>query len=570
MLKTTIVVSVIITGLMNAGLLRANEHEVNSERERPFSLPKNTSVSITEGDLRQRIALFAADEFEGRGPATPAGELAADWIAAEMHRIGLEPAGEEGGWFQKVEVIEQTLDEERSSISIITPGRQERSLELGRDLVVWSKRQNEADLSWSASNLVFVGYGIVAPEFGWNDYSGLDVEGKTVVILVNDPGFARRDELFDGEAMTYYGRWTYKFEEAARQGATGAIIVHQEKPASYNWDLVRRSWSGTQADLVRANAGEDRTLFEGWLSIEATKALFDDAGADFEGAYQAASKRNFRPISLGELSISGEMFRSVRRTASRNVLGRIRGTDMPEEHILYGGHWDHLGVSDKPDASGDRIYNGAIDNATGISAILEIAEAMKEARPARSVLFIGFTLEEKGLLGSAYYAAYPMVPLHKTVAGFNIDALIPSGPTNDMVVLGSGASELEDILASHLSRDGRYITPDPFPHFGSFYRSDHISLAKKGVPMLYADEGVDLIDGGTAAGKALKEHYLKELYHQPADNYAESWKLESLRQHAQALFDTGFEIASSDAWPTWYPGNEFEKIRQESLASGKD
>ena len=538
-------------------------------------LPETTSTDITADDLAIRIKTLADDVFEGRGPGAEKGEKAADWIAAEMARVGLQPGGDNGSWFQMVGMVEQTLDESASSLTF-NGGRSGDAypMKLKEDAVLWTKRQNENELSFDDSELVFVGYGVVAPEYDWNDYEGLDVEGKTVVMLVNDPGFARSsDDLFKGKAMTYYGRWTYKFEEAARQGATGAIVIHETAPASYGWDVVANSWSGAQADLVRGDGGAGRTVYESWITTDIARRLFAEANLDFDALKDAAKEPGFEPVDMGELTASGKVVQTVSRMESRNVVGLLPGTEAPDEYMLFTAHWDHLGKKAEErkgepgqDFYRDDIFNGAVDNATGTSALLEIAEAMAQEEHARSGLFVAVTLEESGLLGSAYYAENPTVPMNQIVAGINMDGMLPIGRTKDMVVVGYGASELEDLLKAELDGQDRVIKPDPKPEAGYFYRSDHISFAKKGVPMLYADGGVDKRDGGEAAGMAAAEAYTVQRYHKPMDEYNENWDLSGMVEDITALYNVGLNIIGSDEWPTWYEGNEFEATRQESLA----
>jgi Zn-dependent M28 family amino/carboxypeptidase len=541
-------------------------------------LPEGTTADIRADDLRQRIAALSDDAFEGRGPAAEKGEQAADWIAAEMARVGLQPAGENGSWFQTVGMVEQTLDENASALTFSGGASGEDfAMTLKEDAVLWTKKQDRDQAEWSDSELVFVGYGVVAPEYGWNDYEGLDVEGKTVVMLVNDPGYAREDELFKGKSMTYYGRWTYKFEEAGRQGATGAIIVHETAPASYGWDVVANSWSGAQADLVRADGGDNRTLFEAWITEETARALFAEAGLDFSGLKNLAKAEGFGWVDMGGLTVSGQLAQTVSTTESRNVVGMLPGATAPDEYMLFTAHWDHLGKKSEERAGEpqqdfyrDDIFNGAVDNATGTSALLEMAEAMAAEEIDRSALFLAVTLEESGLLGSAYYAENPTVPMNQIVAGLNMDGMLPVGQTKDMVVVGYGASELEDLLKEHLDETGRVIVPDPNPQAGYFYRSDHVSFAKKGVPMLYADGGIDKVDGGVAAGKAIGDTYTAQRYHKPMDEYNDEWDLTGMEEDIKALYSVGLKIAQSDTWPTWYPGNEFEAIRQASLAEREE
>lgn len=538
-------------------------------------LPNDTTPEITVNDLGERVRILADDTFEGRGPGTEVGENAAAWVAAEMERVGLKPAVN-GSFFQTVEMVHQSIDEDNSSLTI-SSSADAAPFQLGGEAVIWTKRQKDLELAFDNSDVVFIGYGSVAPEYDWNDYAGLDVAGKTVVMLVNDPGFATQDpDLFKGNAMTYYGRWTYKFEEAARQGATAAIIIHETEPASYGWDVVRNSWSGAQSDLVRSNGGADRAMLEGWVTDTVAKALFDEAGLDFEALKAAAAKPGFSPVPMGSLKASGKISQTVETAESRNVIGMIEGSETPDEYMMFTAHWDHLGKATSPDDArnftfqDDKIYNGAVDNATGSAALLDIAEAMVTEAPKRSVLFAAVTLEESGLLGSAYMAENPVVPHNQIVAGINMDAFLPLGRSKEMVVVGYGASELEDLLAGVLEGQDRVVKPDPRPQNGSFYRSDHISYAKKGVPMLYADGGDDLREGGTEAGKLLASEYNSLRYHKPQDEYSDTWDMTGMVEDVQALHDVGLQIADSDAWPTWYEGNEFKAIREADLASASE
>lgn len=533
-------------------------------------LPDATVPDITASDIAVRVKTLADDIFEGRGPGTPAGEASAAWIAAELARIGLQPAGDNGSWYQQVEMVNQTVDPATSSLVLTWPDQEELSLDLKDQAVVWTKRQNTDHISFEPSDVVFVGYGAVAPEYGWDDYAGQDYTGKTVLILVNDPGFATEDpDLFNGKAMTYYGRWTYKFEEAARQGAAAAIVIHETEPAAYGWDVVANSWTGAQSDLVRPNGGEDRAMMEGWVQRDIAVDMFAKAGLDFEAMKSAAKTPGFQPVALEGVKARGEIHQTIDRLESRNVIGVLPGSVTPDEYVLYTAHWDHLGMktgAPGEDFYADQIFNGAVDNATGTAGILEIAEAMKAQTLDRSMMFLFVTLEESGLLGSEYFANNPTVPLNKVVAGINIDAALPMGRTKDMTVVGFGASELEDMLTEVLVAQDRIVTPDGRPEAGYFYRSDHISLAKKGVPMLYAGEGEDKREGGIAAGRAAAAAYTTERYHKPMDEYSDDWDLSGFQEDLQALYEVGLRIANSDAWPTWYPGNEFEAIRKESLA----
>lgn len=519
-----------------------------------------SSAAIAEADMRRMISTLADDEFEGRAPATPGGIAASQWIADEMARIGLEP-GYEGSYFQPVPLLEVTLDEITSSFDISHNG-EPLGLTTNEDVVFWTKRAAD-EVSLDSSDLVFVGYGVVAPEYGWNDYEGVDVEGKTVVMLVNDPGYADPDSgLFNGNAMTYYGRWTYKYEEAARQGAAGVILIHQTAPASYGWNVVSGSWTGAQLDLAREPGEGTFAAVESWVTEDVARQLFDLSGLDFDTLTAAASQADFEAVPMEGLTASATLHNSTRTLDSRNVVGVVPGTTRPDEYVIYTAHWDHIGIRDVAEGE-DGIYNGAVDNATGTAAILEIGEAFMANPPERSVMILAVTAEESGLLGSAFYGENPIVPFSQTVGGINIDAMLPTGRSRDIIVVGHGASELEDVLESVASEQDRYIVPDPNPEAGYFYRSDHISLAKHGVPMLYADGGEDLREGGTEAGQAAGEDYRANRYHGPADEYSADWPMDGMIENVELFYEVGSRLANSDDWPNWYEGNEFRALRDE-------
>jgi Zn-dependent M28 family amino/carboxypeptidase len=535
----------------------------------PVGATLTTSPEITAADLGARIKELADDKYEGRGPGTVAGEASADWIAAEFKRAGAAPGNPDGTYFQVVKMVAQTVDPATSSLKIAGPEGKAWDPKLGPDAVFITKDQANTTVSFTDSDLVFVGYGVVAPEANWNDYAGVDVKGKTVVMFVNDPGFITNDDsLFNGKAMTYYGRWTYKYEEAARQGATAAIIIHEDKPAAYGWGVVEGSWTGEQADLVRADAGASRAKLEGWIQLNHATELFQAAGLDIDAMRAAANKRGFKAVPMTGLKASATITQTITQKDSRNVIATIKGTEKPDEHLLLMGHWDHLGKGTSDDPNADVINNGAVDNATGIAAIMEIAEKFGAGpAPKRSVTFLAVTLEESGLLGSAYFGENPLIPLKNIVGGINIDALQPSGLAKDILVIGEGASELEDTLKAVLTEKGRVIRPDPLPENGYFYRSDHISLAKKGVPMMYIDSGIDLVEGGVAAGEAIGKKYTDEAYHKPADEYADDWNLAGMEADVAVDYEVINRLANSDAWPNWRQGNEFKALRDAQRAA---
>jgi Zn-dependent M28 family amino/carboxypeptidase len=527
-----------------------------------------TSPAITGADVSARDKAISDDRFQGRGPGTKAGEAASQWIADEMKRIGLSP-GNRGSYFQPVPAVNIALDAAASSLSFATP-QGPLAPKFPDETVYWTPQFANSDVAVKDAPLVFVGYGVVAPEYNWNDYAGADVKGKTVVILINDPGNedAHPDPgFFKGKAMTYYGRWTYKYEEAARHGAAGAIIVHETAPAAYGWQVVRNSNSGIKSWLDANDKDESMVPVQGWVTLDTARVLFKRAGLDYDQLKVAANQRSFRAVPMTGETLSAHLHSTIGRIVTRNVVGVVRGSKRPGEYVLYTAHWDHLGV--KPDVPGsDKIYNGAVDNGMGVSSILELGEAFAHDRPhpARSIAIICWTMEEQNLLGSKYFAEHPLWPLSHIVGGVNLDADLPEGRAHDMVLIGSGASELEDMLADVLKTQNRVITPDPEPEKGGFYRSDHISLAKVGVPMLDPKGGYDLLDGGTEAGKAVRDDYQLHHYHQPSDEFNPNWDLSGIVADLDVLYTFGDELANSDKWPNWYKGNEFRAIRDKEMA----
>jgi Zn-dependent M28 family amino/carboxypeptidase len=419
------------------------------------------------------------------------------------------------------------------------------------------------------SPLVFVGYGIVAPEHGWNDYEGLDVRGKTVVVLVNDPGYATGEEsLFDGRTMTYYGRWTYKYEEAARQGADGVLVVHQEGPAGYPWAVVETGWTGPQFMLAETG-DEPRVEVQGWISEQTARTIFAQARLDFDLRAEQAASRDFEPYELG-LAVSVAVHNTIERSTSRNVLALLPGADRPEEVVIYTAHWDHMGTD--PALGVDSIYNGALDNASGTSGLLQMAGAFAALRrpPARSVLFLAVTAEEQGLLGTAHYASHPVYPLEATVATINMDGLNIWGPTSDITVIGHGLSELDDVLEAAAGAAGRTLAPDPEPEKGSYYRSDHFEFAKRGVPSLYPDAGVQDLEHGEEWARGQREVYTRDHYHKPSDEYDPGWNLDGAVEDLRLLFAVGHALSTGDAWPNWRPGVPFKALRDDMMGYPPD
>jgi Zn-dependent M28 family amino/carboxypeptidase len=526
-----------------------------------------TVPDITAADISSRDKALADDAFEGRGPGTPAGEAAAQWIADEMKHIGLKP-GNHGSWFQSVPAVTIALDPAKSRLLFQTP-KGDLAPEFPDQTVYWSPHFSKPDIAVNKLPLVFVGYGVVAPEYHWNDYAGLDVKGKAVVILVNDPGNESPSpdpKFFKGHAMTYYGRWTYKYEEAARQGAAAAIIVHETIPAAYGWQVLRSSDSGNLMWLENSNGNAAMVPVEGWITLQTAQDLFRRAGMDYTAEKKGANQQGFHGVTMAGATLSASLHSRITHMTTRNVVGVLPGTVHPDDYFLYTAHWDHLGV--KPDVPGpDKIHNGAIDNAMGVASILEIAESFAHGKPPqRSVAVLSWTLEEQGLLGSEYFSEHPLWPLKHIVGGINFDSVLPEGPAHDLVLVGNGASELEDTLKTGLAAQNRVISPDPEPEKGSFYRSDHISLAKVGVPMLYPSGGYDLIKGGKPAGQKARDDYREHYYHQPTDEWHADWDLSGPVQELQALKTVGEVLANSQSWPNWYPGNEFRALRDRQMA----
>lgn len=514
----------------------------------------NNQISIGNR-FQEDVERLSSDDFGGRAPASPGGEKAKDYIEARFREIGLKP-GNGNSYRQAVPLLEtessdfSSLNIEGSSFSM--------SLHYPGDMVVGSYRlEDETELY--NSEMVFVGYGIVAPEYNWNDYEGIDVKGKTVVVLVNDPGFVTEDTtMFTGQAMTYYGRWTYKFEEAARQGAAAALIIHQTEPASYGWDVVRNSWSGTQYSVV-VNENKDRLQVEGWIHFDAAKELLSNAGLNPEEVMADAARPGFSPIPL-EATASVSFRNRYSHSECHNVLAYIEGGENPDETVVYMAHWDHLGMVKT--SEGYDIYNGAVDNSTGVAGLFAIAEAFvaEENPPRRSVLFIAVTAEESGLLGSEYYAEHPAFPIAAAAGGINMDALNVYGPTHDVVSIGYGFSEMDELLDKHASSQERIVIPDPRPERGSYYRSDHFNLARKGVPMIYAKGGNDYIGRDQAYAKMVQEDGAAR-YHTPNDVINERWNYEGIKQDLELFYLVGRDLANSNNFPNWVEGNEFRALR---------
>jgi len=524
------------------------------------------NASVNAGRLATDVRTVSSDAFLGRGPATRGEELAVNYIRDQLQAAGVQPGGPNGSWFQEVPLNQSDIvGAPRLSVSV---GGQTIALTQGTEIAVRASMQNIDRVNIQNAPLVFLGYGVRATERNWDDFKGEDVRGKVGIVLINDPDFESGQGDFGGKAMTYYGRWTYKYEEAARQGLAALLIVHETAPASYGWATVKNSNTNTMFDIVRANPAEVHPPLEGWVQRDQAVRLFNAVGQDFEALKRRAQTREFRPVALGAATFSANYQVKRQTIRSKNVLGRLPGTTHAGETILYGAHWDHLGVG-LPDARGDTIYNGAIDNGTGIAAVLELARMLAAGpRTQRSLVFAFWTAEERGLLGSEYYASNPVYPLESTVAGFNIDALAVTGRARDVLVVGSGQTDIEDRLAQVLAASGRVMTPDASPEAGYFFRSDHFPMAKRGVPMLYMDSGIDLLTGGTAAGKAADATYRRDAYHQPADEYnAATWSMAGIAEDVAVLHALGLRLANSRDWPNYRQTSEFRPVRDKTAAS---
>ena len=527
-----------------------------------------TAPAISVQTLKDVTQTLSSDAFEGRHPTTPAEDKATAYIVERFKAAGLKP-GNHGSWFQPVPLVEMTA--QNVSPLTFTGGKAPVSLAYRSDLVIATYRV-VPKIDIANSDVVFVGYGINAPERGWNDYAGLDVHGKTVVILVNDPDWQMpgRDGLFEGRAMTYYGRWTYKFEEAARQGAAAAIIVHDTDPAAYGWGVLQSSSTGPQLELDAKGDHMDQSQAIGWMQLGKAKELFASAGQDFDALSEAAKHKGFKAVPLG-VKASISFTNTIRRRASKNVIGILPGKPVsqggaPNDWVFYTAHWDHLGHCDA--VKGDGICNGALDNASGVAGLVAIAEAQAKAGPARrSMAFMSVTAEESGLLGSRYYAEHPIYPLARTVGGVNMDGLNVIGRARDFVVTGAGKSELEDLIVPLVAAQNRVIKPEPNPERGGYFRSDHFSFAKLGVPMLDAGSGEDLRVGGEAAGHAASLDYIANRYHKPQDEYDPRWDWSGAVEDLTLYYRLGRQLASGNAWPNWYKTAEFRAIRDRSRAA---
>ena len=509
-------------------------------------------------DLEPNLITLSSDEFMGRMPFTEGENLTTSFLESKFKEMGLEP-GNGDSYFQEVPMVsiitypEQSIEFKAAQGSVVGEGL--------KDYVIWTQRTDSV-VRVENAEVVFAGFGIVAPEYGWNDYKNLDVKGKIVVVMINDPGFGSEDStFFKGNTMTYYGRWTYKYEEAVRQGALGCLIVHNTIPAGYGFNNIQNSWKASKLYLDDRGQDKYKLGFEGWITLPFATQLFEKMGKNQSELLQNARKPDFQGFSTG-MTLSTSLAVEPTYNVSKNVIAKVTGKTAPEEVIIYTAHWDHIGIG-KPDETGDTIYNGALDNASGTAALLALAKAFKtDEQPDRTVVFLAVTAEEQGLWGSAYYAKQPIYPKEKTVANINMDGINPYGKMKDVSVIGVGQSEMEDLLDEELKKLGRYAAPEPNPVVGYYFRSDHFNFAKIGIPALYIGTGIDHVEKGKEYGKQLQEEYVAQYYHKPADEYDPTrWNLDGAVDDVQLLYQVGRNLANSTKWPGWKEGSEFKAIR---------
>lgn len=545
---TTIVISLFIAG--------CSAPESTYEKEDGLE-------AFTVGTLEERIKTLSSDEFMGRMPFTEGEKITLKYLVDEFKSLGIEP-GNGNNYLQEVPMLEVTTN---AALAMDIKGSKGKfTLEGLKDYVIWTQRPEEK-IVLSEVDLVFAGFGIVAPEYGWNDYDGLDVKDKVVVVMVNDPGFGLGDTtFFKGNTMTYYGRWTYKYEEAARQGAKGCLVIHEDVPSGYGFWVVQNSWNTSKLYLDPKGKNEYFSPMVGWISQPAAKKLFEGSEFDYVAMHSAAHKQGFKGIDMN-MKVSVSMDVKVKYDKSYNVIAKVTGQKQPNEYIIYSAHWDHLGIG-KADEKGDTIYNGALDNASGTAGLLEIAKAFKSMKnnPARTVVFLAVTAEEQGLWGSAYYAQNPVYAKEQTVANINMDGINPYGKMKDIVLIGMGQSDLEDYLKTEAESVGRYVSSEPNPVAGYYFRSDHFNFAKIGIPALYTGTGTDHAVEGTDFGKRLQDEYVAKYYHKPSDEYdPERWNLEGAVEDLTLLFQVGKRLSFELTWPQWKSTSEFKSIRDEYM-----
>lgn len=513
--------------------------------------------------LSAEVKTLSSDAFEGRAPATPGETRTVAYVIEQMKAAGVQPGGDlkdgKRAWTQAVPLTRAEIEgTPKLALNFVDTSQ---ALTQGNEIAVRAAMDGSKSVAIKAAPLVFVGYGVSAPERHWDDFKGVDLHGKIAIALINDPDFETGNGDFGGKAMTYYGRWTYKYEEAAKRGALGLLIVHETAPASYGWATVKNSNTNTMFDIVRENPASVHPQLEGWIQHDLAVDLFKRAGLDFDAQKRAAQTREFKPVVLKDETFSADYVVDTSVITSQNIVGRIEGSQRPDETVIYSAHWDHLGVG-APDAKGDTIYNGAVDNATGTAALIELGRAFAhQPKPERSVVFLNVTAEEKGLLGSDYYASKPLYALAKTVAVINMDALDPNGPARNFTTSGSVRSDLLDELIKDGIAFGLRYAPDPRPQAGHFFRSDHFSFAKRGVPALSFESGNDLVNGGLVAGEAAQKEYVSAHYHQPSDEWQANWTFAGMTHDLPLLYKLGSDLANSKLWPDWAKDSEFRATR---------
>jgi Zn-dependent M28 family amino/carboxypeptidase len=525
--------------------------------------PPDAAVrAVTGAAILKHIQVLASDEFEGRAPGSKGEERTLRYLEEQFRTFGLEPGHPDGTYLQKVPLVGITAD---PSMKLTLSGRGRRlQPKFGPEFVAWSKRVTDS-VSIENAEMIFAGYGVQAPEFQWDDFKGLDVKGKVIVVLVNDPP-VEDQKIFGGPAMTYYGRWTYKYEKAAELGAAGCFIIHETGPAGYPWAVVENGRQGEQFDLSTPDKNMGRAAIEGWFTWEMAEKIFKSAGKNLAELKKAAVTREFQPVPLG-VNASLTIQQTLREVTSYNVVARLAGSDekLRNEYVAFVAHWDHLGIG--PEVSGDKIYNGALDNASGTAALLEIARGFKqlETPPRRSLLFIAVTAEEQGLLGSQYYGEHPLYPLARTAAVINMDGMNLLGRTKDLTFVGMGSSSLDEVVSDLAAEQGRTVKPDPEPEKGFFYRSDHFNFAKQGVPAFYPHRGIEYIGKPEGWGIEMRQKYTAEDYHKPSDQVKDYWEMSGAEEDARLFLLIGYRVANADQMPTWKPGTEFKAKRDASL-----
>ncbi len=528
--------------------------------------------SITSADLLRHTRVLASDEYEGRAPGTRGEELTVAYLTEQFKRLGLKPGNPDGTYIQKVPLVGFTAQPTAS----FSAGGKRLDLRFPDDYVAVSRRF-APEVNVENSEMVFVGYGVVAPEYDWDDYKGVDVRGKTIVMLINDPAVpdprqsgALDQRMFRGRAMTYYGRWTYKYEIASEKGAAAAIIIHETGPAGYPYEVVSGSWGRENFDIQTPDKNAGRVAVESWLQLDRAKELLAASGQDFAALKRAAQRKDFKPVSLGATA-NFHIKNGLREIESNNVIARLEGSDprRKNENIIYTAHWDHLGRDER--LAGDQIFNGALDNASGTASLLELAEAYTKLgrAPRRTILFLAVTAEEKGLLGAKYYATNPLYPHELTLANINMDGVNQWGRTRDIIIVGAGNSTLDDLLREAAARHGRTVKPDPEPEKGFFYRSDHFEFAKQGVPALYPDSGIEYVNRPASYGQQKRDEYTARDYHKVSDEIKPDWDLSGAVDDLRLLFEVGYRVAQADRYPEWKPGTEFKAKREEMLQKAK-